>query len=419
MNVKIAQLGLICFLAVVLASTACDAQLEGQNLRRSWKRPDVGDVLVWNGREYAPQPKAVFEVRDYDKAGVDCTGQTDSSKFLDSLTATTDPTGTSFTISTRNCPFLRADHWVVQGQEYLEIDLGPIGPGGRANGGTLLFGCAGSGAVLLINRSGYTYVHGGTIAANSFKCPGDVSTQTGSIEYTNSGSDGYTSTANRLENTILTSGLGGEQIPGYRAYYIHGTPNQEEFRLQNVWMLGQKSAYSIGFYSDDGNADSTTWDGGGASGFYRMVQMDAGRLRLLHTSNSLNGGFSVFGPGGASIAQSVIGCVTEVVENVFAEGSGTFIRSGTVTAFGCTNYLRGNQAAPFDIDPSVHFIETGYQVGVLFLLNNDFANGNTPPILDNAIVGSVAQGGTGYVTVVDMGANSLVNDAGHAYRLQD
>jgi len=400
-------------------SARCTAQSEAsaeERFRRPVARPNIGDVLAWNGREYAPQRKAVFEVRDYDKAGVDCTGNTDSSAFLNSLTSTEDPTGTSWTISTRDCPLLRADHWVIHGQEYLELDLGPLGPGYRPQGGTWLFGCSGRGAVLQIDRSGYTYVHGGAIAANSVQCPGHTSTLTGSIEYTNSGSGGYTSTHNTLADTILTSGMNGEAIDGYRAYFINGTPNQEAFRLQNVLMLGQNSPHSIGFYSNDENADSTTWDGGGASGFYRMVQMDAGRLRLLHTNNSFNGSYSIFGRGGAAIAQTIIGCVTEMVENVF-DNSGTLIRSGTQTSFGCNNYLRGNQASPTDIDPSVHFIELGFQVGTDHMLDNNFSSGHSPPILDNAIAGSVPDGGTGQVQVLDGDGNNLTNDVGHVYKL--
>lgn len=406
-------LGLLLTVALVGASVRGTGQTEDDHHHR----PRVGDVLVWNGHEFAPQPKAVFEVRDYDKAGVDCTGKTDSSPFLNSITATPDPTGTSLTISTRDCPFLRADGWRVVGQEYIEIDLGPMGPGTRAQGGTWLFGCSGSGAVLQVDSSGYTKVHGGVIAANSYLCPNHTSSLTSSIRYTNSGvAGGFTSTHNTLADTMLTSGVNGESISGYHAYEIIGAPNQEEYRLDNVVMNCDFSPNSAGFYSNDGNADSTTWEGGGAQGCYRMIQIDAGRLRLLHTNNSYNGSFSILGPGGASIALTG-GCVTEIVENVFGEGSGTFIRGTTQGSFGCSSYLRGNQASPDDFDPSVHFIETGYQQGVLILQLNSFSLGHSPAILGNAIVGSVPYGGTGLVQVLDQGANGLTNDAGQSYIL--
>ena len=404
-------------LAWIVALAGAGLMCRAQAQEDHHHRPRVGDTLVWNGHEFAPQAKAVLEVRDYDGAGVDCTGWTDSSPFLNSITATPDPTGTSLTISTRDCPLLRADGWRVTGQEYLEIDLGPMGPGTRAHGGTWLFGCLGSGAVLTIDSSGYTKVHGGAIAANSYLCPNHTSSLTSSIRYTNSGvAGGFASTHNTLADTFLTSGVNGESTSGYHAYEIIGPPNQEEYRLENVLMGCQNSPKSAGFYSNDGNADSTTWEFGGAQGCYRMIQIDAGRLRLLHTNNSYNGSFSTFGPGGASIALTG-GCVTEMVENVFAEGSGTLMLAATQGSFGCSSYMRGNQASPSDFDPSVHFIETGYLQGTLILQLNSFSLGHSPAILGNGIVGSLPYGGAGLVQVLDQGGNGLTNDAGQSYTL--
>jgi len=372
--------------------------------------PQAGDVAVNNGAQYAPQRKAVFEVRDHDQAGVDCTGNSDSSPFLKRLTATADTTGTSLTISTRGCTYLRADGWLIHGQEYLEIDLGPKGQGQRAQGGTTLFGCSGSGAVLTIDRSGYTNVHGGTIAANHFKCPGHASSLTGSIEYTNSGPGGYTSTHNVLADTILTSGANGEAISGYKAYYIHGAPNQEAYRLQNVDMNCQGSPNSDGFYSDDWNADSTTWDGGGVAGCYHGINMTAGLLRISNLNNSGNGGFSVFGSGGASIFERN-GCVTSVVQTVWAEGSGQFMNmandSNSHNNCGSPRYWRDNQIGFDDIDPSVYPVNLNsgsisLAGGNVFYTTKSLAN-----IHNRVLIGTddLTIPGLPYLGVYDLGGN--------------
>ncbi len=427
---------LVWIVALAGVSVRTAAETEDSDERRFGHfrtRPSVGDVLVWNGREYVPQSKGVLELRDYAHAGVDCTGATDSSTALNYLTSTAD-TVTGTTISGRGCPMLRLDStWLIHGQEFLEVDLGSKGQGGttggnpgsagRIQGGTVIFGCNGAaGPLIQWDRSGYGKFHGGTLATRGGSGGSNAwcaSNFTESIRTTNSGSGGYTSTANQFYDLVLTtSATGGVPQTNFIGFRIEGTPNQENYRLQNVTIFCNGSTGSKGFYSTDGNADSTTWDGGGVNGCYRMIQMDAGYLRLLHTNNSYNGTYSIFGPGGASIGQSR-GCVGDIVGNVFAEGSGTLIRSGTGGAFGCNNYLRGNAATPGDIDPSVHFIELGLQVGTLSLEHNAFSIGHSPAILDNAIAGSVAAGGTGRVQVLDKGGNGLTNAAAHAYKLNN
>jgi len=362
---------------------------------------------------YLPQNKPIKYL--VDMAGVDCSGVSDSYAAL-SVLATAD-TFTQTTLSGRGCSAVCvSQQLLIHGQEFFELDLGDWGQGGVGPtypfGGTTIAACPGAtftGPVIRVDRSGYSNIHGGRIVAKF----GDTNppAATGSIEYTNSGSGGYTSTHNNLSNTLLSYGYSGSAIPNYRAYQIVGGPNQEEFRLENVVMNCGQGSGTIGFYSNDPNADSTNWDGGGLIGCFQAVNLSGAVLRMRNLNSTFNGGASIFGSGvGAALIVLANGSV--VMEDDLWDNNGNFV----LCTSGCSVTAIRTAAIPVDPDTTVYPIEVGQAAASIYLDYVTLAGGTNPTVKNNTMAGSSTGGMAAQTTLVDKGVG-LTDASGHVAAL--
>lgn len=324
------------------------------------------------------QLKPVIDVRD--TPGVDCTGATASDAALNALT-NTPGTLSSKTLSFRSCPLVQLDHqWLIFGQEHLEIDLGntintmtSAGP----QGNTIIFGCNGAaGSLVLINRSGYTNIHGGAIVAKGNSCGSNF---TGSIQYTNRGPGGYTSTENTLADIWLTSNNQGTAISAYSGVQITGTPNQEEYRLRNVHINCQNSTSSYGVWQTDINADSTSFTFGEIDNCYSAVRNDGGNIRITYSDLGSDGNYSVFGSGGAVLT----GPVEEFSNNVVDSAGNLQIPNSGGGSGGTFGW---NQFGMFDLDPNHYYFENSGS-GIIVFLGNNIFNASAVPKSD-VLIGS-------------------------------
>ena len=342
--------------------------------------------------DFELQSKSAIEVRDL--AGVDCTGTRDSSTALNALTNAVD-TSTGKTISSRGCAKLRIDsQWLIFGQAYIEIDGGgTINTSGALTGGTKLYGCNGSGgALILVKRSGHSFIHGFSLEARGPIC---TSRFTRGIEYTNPAGAGYTSTKNRLKAMAISSNWAGVGITNFVGYYINGTPNQEGYKIEDTWIHCQGSAGSYGVQINDANADSTELEHVSINNCYRGIYMQAGRARVYNSDITGNGGYSVYGSGGATI-YSDGGCVNTMIETVVAENSGQFLNShGDATGLGCDFLtLINNQISFQDIDPGVYPVNIGNVPAYATFIGNKFQRVGTM-IHNNTLIGTDSQAGFG------------------------
>jgi len=371
---------------------------------------NTGDETYFDSsaRKWKARASRVIDVRNI--AGADCTGTTDSSAALNKLTSTQD-TSASKTISFRGCPLVRLQsQWLIHGQEHIEIDLGntinTMSSAG-SQGNTIIFGCGGSaGAVVRFDRSGYTLIHGGAITAKGPNCGSNF---TRSLEYTNTGAGGYTSTSNTARDIWLTTSNRGGGITNYAGIYINGIPNQEEFKFYNVHIHCQFSKNSYGVWLNDANADNTTFSHGAVGACYHGFHVDAGALRVDHSDVSNNGNYSIFGAGGAQI----YGPVDEFAYNVAGDGSGTLQIPNSGNQAG--GFFAYNGVATSNLtsnDPTQYFINLGRNSTLYLLRNgfgffNDFSGTACSTIKNSTIVGNDLNGDNGpQGTVIDLGGNS-------------
>ena len=328
---------------------------------------------------------------DVSAYGVDCTGSSDSSAALNALTGTQDTSTGKILLIPQGCNIRLNSTWNVYGQEFLTIDgLGGI----NATSGARVFGCGGSaGPVILISRSGFTRLNGFSVEAKGPSCSSNF---TESIETANSASGGYTTTDLQFTNMALSSSWNGGAVVGYVGLHISGTPNQELFQISQSIINCQNSSSSFGIWSNDGNADSTEIAHAGINSCYRGIYAQAG-IFYVHNSNvSGNGGFSVFGSGGATLYEGG-GCIRTFEDSVVAEGSGQFLNANGDTG-GCGyHFFRGNQISFQDIDPSVYPVNVSGQAGPngtagLVLIGNSFTRVGAT-VHNDTLVGSDSQGG--------------------------
>ena len=314
----------------------------------------AGTEVAGNGAGLVAQARTVLDVRDY---GADCSGATDSSAALNSLTSSQDASNGKIIYIPRACALRLNSRWLIFGQEYLTVD----GGGGiNASGGSLLFGCGGSaGPVVLVSRSTHFYMTGVTIVAKGNVC---ASKFTQSLQQANSAAGGYTNTNFHLNNFFLTSALNGTPISGYVGWSNDTGPNQEMTKLENGYIHCQNSTGSSGLFSQTINADSTEIEHVTINGCYRGINEQSGKAKLFNSNLSANGGFSVFGSGGASIWHGQNGCVNTILESVFAEGSGQWINASNDAGGGdgCMFlFAEHNQVSFGDIDPLVYAVNIG------------------------------------------------------------
>ena len=337
---------------------------------------------------YCPPTGALLPANVIDArfiSGVDCTGTTDSSAALNALTSTAD-TITSKTLSFRGCPQIRLDsQWLIHGQEFAEIDLGdnfntsmaPANPSG-----TVIQGCNGAaGPVVIVDRSGYINFHGGSISAKKNTC---TSSFTAALQFTNSGSGGYTSTAAYVHDIGLYYNPQGQSAANFIGFEIHGTPNQEEFHLDHVFINCVNGSNSIGFYNNDGNADSTLIENSASDNCMWSYRNDAGSVKLVH-SESTGAQYSVFGAGA-----SVLKGPFTVDGLICGDGAGTLLQpnagvNGSASLKGVACAVNGSSA----VDPNQYFIDPGNSQGnTLILLDGNYfvvEPGANP--LNNTIIG--------------------------------
>jgi hypothetical protein len=372
-------------------------------------------VVAPDGNSIKAQTKPVLEVRDYrDGSGntVDCTGTADSSAAMNSLTATQD-VSTEKTISTRGCPKIRLDsQWLIHAQLGLEIDLGgTMYSGGAVQGGTLIFGCNGSaGALIRIGRSGYVYLHGGTIEAKGPSC---ASNFTGSIVTTNNGSGGYTQTRNKFSDLFLTTNVGGTGMSGYFGFRMEGTPNQEGYGLHHVYINCFNSSGSYGFWSTAGNADSTVIDNQSLiSSCYEGVRMESGLLYIYNSHISGNGGYSTYGAGGATFAEAGNGCIMALQGVVVAENSGQLFNSNNDGVDNCGNsrVWVANQFSFDDIDPAAYPVNINS--GRLYFSSNWFRTLKALSAIHNGVLIGTDLTSAWGARIIDGGNNTATAQGG-------
>ncbi len=98
----------------------------------------AGQQLTYDGTKFAKQAKANIEVRDL--AGMDCTGATDMSSVLNTLTGTADSISNR-TVSFKGCSQVRLDNqWLIKYQFAPTIDLSE----------TQLLGCNGAAGPMVL-----------------------------------------------------------------------------------------------------------------------------------------------------------------------------------------------------------------------------------------------------------------------------
>jgi hypothetical protein len=283
--------------------------------------------------------------------------------------------------------------------------------GGAVQGGTLIFGCNGSaGALIRIDRSGYVYMHGGTIEAKGPSCASDF---TGSIVTTNNGSGGYTQTRNKFSDMFLTTNIGGTAIPGYFGFKIEGIPNMEGYGLHHVYINCFNSSGSYGFWSTGGNADSTVIDDqSNITLCYQGVRMEGGDVYIHNSHVGANGGYSVFGAGGATFFES-LGCIMTLQGVVVSENSGQLFNSNNDGTDNCGNSRTwvGNQFSFDDIDPAVYPVNINS--GKLYFSSNWFKTTKALAAIHNSVlIGTDVSINSGGPSIIDGGNNTTWSSGG-------
>jgi len=363
------------------------------------------------------QLKPVIEARDI--SGVDCTGATDSSTALNTLTVIDGITGK--TLSFKNCPSIRlTSQWLIKGQQFTEVDFGgTFGQGGQSGspiqGGTRVFGCGGTADGLIrIDDTGFSYFHGGTFAAKGDGC---ASSFIGDIRVTNSASGGYTPSRNTFSSMDMYSAYNAVSPPAnFYGLKIDGGPNQEGYAIHHVQVYCQQATGSIGIWVNDLTADSTDIDEEShITTCYRGIEVDQGTVRVSHSHIGGNGSFSQFGSGGANFFEGSTGngCFAEISYVIAAETSGAFLGdSATSGAQACWRSIHNNQIGFPQIDSAVYPINA--MGGAYLMWGNDFGNGGIAvAIHNNTLLGDDTNGTNGpAASVYDLGGNQL-SDSGN------
>jgi len=319
-------------------------------------------------------------------SGVDCTGATDSSAALAAFATPDAFTGKTVFIQTT--AHIRTDHqWLIKGQENLTITSLRGYPFKAAAGQPKIFGCGtDTGAVVKISRSGLGKLEGIGIYPKGYSCPAG-SAFTESLEFANSDSGGYTTTNWETNNVIVApEDYGSVAVTNYIGVYINGTPNMELMRFHGLQVNCNNSTNSYGFYVTDDNADSTEIDQHSVIGScYRGIYSAAGVIYLKDSNIGGNGGYSVFGSGGAAIYQTG-GCVRQVENTIFAEGSGQLLNNnGDAAGSRCDQVLINNQIGFGDLDPAVYPINIVF--GNILFLNNQVGSGGAT-LHNNSLIGT-------------------------------
>lgn len=314
--------------------------------------------------------------------GVDCEGTRDSAPALNALTNTVNTISYKI-LSFKGCSqILLNSQWLIHGQENAEIDFGEnynsIATTQFQSSGTIVSGCTGTAVPMIqVDRSGYVNIHGGSLQTSKNGC---TSAFTGAIQFTNSGSGGYTSTNNRMHDIGITINWQNSYHPtGWVGVEIHGGPNQEEFHFDHLHIGCQNSPSSIGFLNNDGNADSTLITNSTSTGCMWPFDNEAGAVRLFHVEAG-GAGYPTFGAGAAilkgpfSVDQLTCGDGNGTMMQVNAAGNA----GGTMSGVGC--------GINSTIDPNAYWITLGDNNSIAFFEGNSFLHyGGTP--LNNTILG--------------------------------
>lgn len=317
-----------------------------------------------------------------DIVGIDCMGQTDSSAALNGLLQNV----TNQKVLWGNCQ-VRADSGIVIfGQDAFVIEGDSERPDGE--NGPQLFGCNGSGgAILTVNRSRHWRIDGIGIYPKGIRCS---SAFTRSIDIDNSGAGGLTTTAGIIEHAGFTSNVQGGKIAGYVAINVIGTPNTEHMIFRDNWINCQNAAGSYGIRLAGYNSDNDLAEGNTIENCYQGIRQEIGNIRIIENHFGTNGGFSVFGPGGADIF--VGGCISgpmNIFYNESADG-GAFINSNDDNSGGCTRpwNIIGNSIGVTDIGPSQYPINLGTAFVPHVLIGNDMY---ITAVTQKTVIGSDSQ----------------------------
>jgi hypothetical protein len=328
-----------------------------------------GSALVSNGVSQPPvyQTKATIDVRD--TAGIDCTGNTDSSTALNTIFGAI---SNKKLIIPAGCQ-LRADSALtIQGQSAFIIE----GEGERPdiNGGPSIFGCNGvSGPLLTINRSGYGRLTGFGVYPHGVNAICASSSFTESIRITNSGAPGVTSTQHVIDHMGFTPNVQGGTIANYIGIRVFGAPNQEHMIFRDNWFNCQNSTGSIGIDIDPtaSNSDNNLAEGNSIAACFQGIATN-GNIRIVQNHMN-NGAFSVFGANGANIfIGSCISGPVNIFYNEASDGSGPFINSNNDSNGGCNNgeNLIGNEIGISDLGANQYPVNLGTSGGKHILIGN-------------------------------------------------
>ena len=323
-------------------------------------------------------------------SGVDCTGATDSSAGLASFATPDAYTGKTVFVPAN--AHIRTDHqFLIKGQENLTITSLRGYALQNYLGQPEIFGCGtDTGSVVKISRSGLGKMEGIGIYPKGWSCPSGSLFTTG-LELANSDSGGYNTTNWQFNDLWVAPEDYSGTVTNFIGVWINGTPNMEEMRFHGLQVSCNYSTNSYGFYQNDDNADSTKIDRSSTIGACkRGIFAAAGVIYLSDSNVGGNGGYSVFGSGGAAIYQTG-GCVRQVQNTIFAEGTGQLLNNNGDTAGSrCDQIFVNNQISFGDIDPTVYPVNVVW--GNIQFINNQVGSGGVTPH-NNAIIGTDTNAG--------------------------
>lgn len=342
-------------------------------------------------------------------AGIDCTGNRDSSTALNNFFDARKGGNINgkYVVIPASCQ-LRVDQQVVVfGQSNFVLD-------GQGRTGATLFGCNGSsGALLVISRSGHSEIRGLEVFPKGLRCSSKF---TGSILVNNTGPGGVTTTDLKFENMALHPSSGGVMIPGYVGIQFgkNGETNIEDMRISDSSIACSYSSNSYGVDIEGGNSDDDEINHNLVMGCFQDVRVFAGGARITNNKFGGGGNFERFGAGGSTIW--VRTCVPPLVilGNEAAEDSGQFVNSNNDRGgYGCQMLIMGNiwsLTGGGSIDPTSYAVNlnSGGADNQVVIGNTFNANGLT----SKPIIGSDRRNPTGPLgSLVEFG-NQVLNDKG-------
>ena len=394
-------------------------QIQGKNVDTPTA---AGQQLTYDGTKFAKQAKANIEVRDL--AGMDCTGATDMSSVLNTLTGTADSISNR-TVSFKGCSHVRLDNqWLIKYQFAPTIDLSE----------TQLLGCNGAaGPMVLLERTGNWTVTSSSrgsavIYTNAGSwCGGAGSNFTGGIGTDNNFASypgGYTNTAGTLTNVMM---VGNATTTGYTGFSTTTAENQENFNISAITVYCNASQGSIGIYMQSAFAQNAKISHNSVVGCMWGIWWRAPNMFVEYNNLTANGDWDIFTPTtayGGSTSGAGLFCQNSkgniIRGNILAEGSGAFLWARNDSAGStCSGTLEDNGIAGDWVNVNCngtgcglhdgHHVPVGQHAvdsgGVLFLKGNSGDNRTSSGVLNTVpLIGdSRYPGGGSLATYIDLG----------------